>query len=203
MITKTYFNVSQAVISQDNVQRIGELISLKALKMLCQFSQKAFVKLYKGLIQDVYYADECSTHTFSDGYDILQTAICFLCEHMGKRMDTVISIDKKGKPVDIKRACFSVVNHQVHQYTYIFNKFRSMDLPTEKEYVAPDKLQEEQDYSIVDETLTKMNLNQGQQEVLDCFMNGMSYRKAASYLGIAVSTVLRRRIKIQMLYNAL
>ena len=48
-----------------------------------------------------------------------------------------------------------------------------------------------------------MNLNQGQQEVLDCFMNGMSYRKAASYLDIAVSTVFRRRLKIQMLYNAL
>ena len=199
MIKKDYFNVSQAVISQDNVQRIAELISLKALKMLCQFSQKAFVKLYKGLIQDVYYP----TTTFSDGYDIVQTAICFLCEHMGKRMDTVISIDKKGNPVDIKRACFKIVNHQVHQYTYIFNKFRSMDLPTEKEYVAPDKLQEEQDYSVVDETLAKMNLNQGQQDVLNCFMNGMSYRKAASYLGIAVSTVLRRRIKIQMLYNSL
>ncbi|MBQ8284578.1 MAG: hypothetical protein IJX75_05765 [Clostridia bacterium] len=199
MITKTYFNVSQAVISQDNVQRIAELISLKALKMLCQFLQKAFVKLYKGLIQDVYYP----TTTFSDGYDIVQTVICFLCEYMGKRMDTVISIDKKGKPVDIKQACFKIVNHQVHKYTYIFNKFRSMDLPTEKEYVAPDKLQEEQDYSVVDETLAKMNLNQGQQDVLDCFMNGMSYRKAASYLGIAVSTVFRRRIKIQMIYNAL
>ena len=65
MIKKDYFNTSHVVISQDNVQRIGELISLKALKMLCQFNQKAFVKLYKGLIQDVYYP----TTTFSDGYD--------------------------------------------------------------------------------------------------------------------------------------
>ena len=203
MIKKDYFNVSQAVISQDNVQRIAELISLRALKMLCQFSQKAFIRLYKGLIRDVYYPDVYPNHTFSDGYDILQTAICFLCEHMGKRMDTVISIDKEGKPVDIKRACFKIVNHQVHKYTYIFNKFRSMDLPTEKEYVAPDVLHEEQDYSVVDQKLQKMNLNQGQKDVLECFMNGLSYRKAASYLGIAVSTVLRRRIKIQMIYNAL
>ena len=203
MIKKDYFNVSQAVISEDNVQRIAELISLRALKMLCQFSQKAFVKLYKGLIQDVYYADECANHTFSDGYDILQTAICFLCEYMGKRMDTVISIDKDGKPMDIKRACFKIVNHQIHRYIYNFNKFRSMDLPTEKEYVAPDMLHEQQDYSVVDETLSKLNLNQGQQDVLDCFMNGMSYRKAAAYLDVAVSTVFRRRLKIQMLYNAL
>ena len=199
MIKKDYFNVSQAVISEDNVQRIAELISLKALKMLCQFNQKAFVKLYKGLIQDVYYP----TTTFSDGYDILQTAIYFLCEHMGKRMDTVIYTDKKGNPVDIKRACFKIVNNQIHRYTYNFNKFRSMDLPTEKEYVAPDALHEEQDYSVVDETLAKMNLNQGQQDVLDCFINGMSYRQAARYLDIAVSTVLRRRMKIQMIYNAL
>ena len=85
--------------------------------------------------------------------------------------------------MDIKRACFKIVNHQVHQYTYIFNKFRSMDLPTEKEYVAPDVLHEEQDYSVVEDTLAKMNLNQGQQDVLDCFINGsMSYRQAARYL---------------------
>ena len=203
MIKKDYFNVSQAVISEDNVQRIAELISLRALKMLCQFSQKAFVKLYKGLIRDVYYADECSNHTFSDGYDILQNAICFLCEHIGKRMDTVIYTDKQGNPMDIKRACFKIVNHHIHKYTYIFNKCRSMDLPTEKEYTAPDTLHEQQDYSVVDETLEKMNLNQGQQEVLNCFMNGMSYRQAARYLDVVVSTVFRRRLKIQMMYNAL
>lgn len=197
------FNIPLSVISHDNVQLIAELISLKALKTLCNFSQKAFLKLYKGLILDIHHAHESRTHIFSDGYDIVQTAICFLLDHLGKRMDTVIYIDKKGNPVDIKKACFRVVNHQVHQYTYIFNKFRSMDLPTEKEYVAPDKLQEEQDYSVVDQKLQKMNLNQGQKDVLECFMNGLSYRKAASYLGIAVSTVLRRRIKIQMIYNAL
>ena len=45
MIKKDYFNTSHVVISQDNVQRIGELITLRALKMLCQFNQKAFVKL--------------------------------------------------------------------------------------------------------------------------------------------------------------
>lgn len=203
MIKKDYFNTSHVVISQDNVQRIGELITLRALKMLCQFNQKAFVKLYKGLIRDVYYPDVYPNHTFSDGYDILQTAICFLCEHMGKRMDTIIYTDKKGNLVDIKRACFKIVNHQIHRYTYNFNKFRSMDLPTEKEYVALDALHEQQDYSVVDETLAKMNLNQGQQDVLDCFINGMSYRQAARYLDVAVSTVFRRRLKIQMIYNSL
>ena len=202
MIKKDYFNISQAVISQDNVQRIAELISLKALKMLCQFSQKAFIHLYKGLIRDVYYSDEHPNHTFSDGYDIVQTAICFLWEHLGKRMNTVIATDKKGS-VDIKRACFKIVNHQVHQYTYLFNKMRSMDLPTEKEYVAPEQLHEQQDYSAMDETLAKMHLNQGQQDVLDCFMNNMSYRATAAYLSVATSTVLRRRIRIQMIYNSL
>ena len=200
MCTKNYFNLSLAVISEDNVQRIAELISLKALKLLCQFPQKAFSKLYKGLIRDVYYSN-VPNHTFSDGYDLVNTAICFLWQYQGLRMDTVISCDKKG-PVDIKRACFKVVNHYIHQYTYLFNKNRSLDY-TEQEYVAPDILHEEQDYSIVDETLAKMNLNQGQKDVLDCFMNGMSYRKAARHLSIAVSTVLRRRIKIQMIYNSI
>ena len=203
MIKKDYFNTSLVVISQDNVQRIGELITLRALKMLCQFPQKAFVKLYKGLIQDVYYANESPNHTFSDGYDILQSAICFLCEHIGKPMDTVIDTDKNGNPVDIKHACFKIVNHQINRYTYNFNKFRSIDSLTQNEYVVPEDLHEQQDYSVVEDTLAKMNLNQGQQDVLDCFMNGMSYRKTATYLDIAVSTVFRRRLKIQMIYNSL
>jgi hypothetical protein len=203
MTKKDYFNISQAIIFEDNIQRIAELISLKALKLLCQFSQKAFIFLYKGLIRDVYHSNY-PNHIYSDGYDIVQTAICFLWEYLGKRMDTVISTDKKGNPVDIKRACFKVVNHQVHKYSYTFHKFRSLDLlPTEKEYVAPEVLQEQQDYSIVEETLEKMHLNQGQQDVLDCFMNGMSYRKTANYLDIAVSTVFRRRLKMQILYNSL
>jgi transposase-like protein len=78
-----------------------------------------------------------------------------------------------------------------------------MDLLNEKEYVTPEKLYEQHDYSIVEDTLAKMNLNQGQQDVLNCFMNGMSYRKTASYLDIAVSTVFRRRLKIQFIYNSL
>ena len=201
MCTKNYFNLSLSVISEDNVQRIAELISLKALKLLCQFPQKAFSKLYKGLIRDVYYSN-VPNHTFSDGYDLVNTAICFLWQYQGLRMDTVISCDKKG-PVDIKRACFKLVNHSIHQYTKIFNLTRSLELPIEKEYVAPDILHESQDYSVVDETLAKMNLNQGQKDVLDCFINGMSYRKAARHLSIAVSTVLRRRIKIQHIYNSI
>ena len=98
MIKKDYFNVSLAVISPDNVQRIAELISLRALKMLCQFPQKAFSHLYKGLIRDVYYPDVYPNHIFSDGYDILQTVICFLCEHMGKRMDTTFLQTRKVIP---------------------------------------------------------------------------------------------------------
>ena len=202
MINKSYFNLSQSVITEDNLQRIAELISLKALKLLCQFSQKAFIKLYKGLIRDVYYADEASTHVFSDGYDIVQTAACFLSEYMGMPMNSIISTDKKG-PIDIKRACFKIVNPHIHQYTYLFNKIRSMDLPTEKEYVAPEQLHQDQDYSVVEETLERMHLTQGQQDVLDCFMNGMSYRAIANYLDVATSTVLRRRNRIQMIYNSL
>ena len=55
----------------------------------------------------------------------------------------------------------------------------------------------------VEETLERMHLTQGQQDVLDCFMNGMSYRTIANYLDVATSTVLRRRNRIQMIYNSL
>ena len=79
MINQDYSDLSQAVITEDNVQRIAELIALKALKTLCKFPQKAFTHLYNGLIRDVYYSYN-PEHTFSDAYDLVQSLICFLWE---------------------------------------------------------------------------------------------------------------------------
>lgn len=202
MINQDYFDLSQAVITEDNVQRIAELIALKALKTLCKFPQKAFTHLYNGLIRDVYYSYN-PEHTFSDAYDLVQTLICFLWENLGKRMDTIISINKKGTPLDVKRTCFKLVNKQINRYAFIFKKSQTTDSIMDMEYDFPDEINETQDYSKADELLEKMNLNQGQKDVLDCFMNGMSYHATARHLSIATSTIYRRRIRIQMIYNSL
>ncbi len=90
------------VISAENVQRMGKVIAL------CVRGGKDLHNLYKGLLKDINRAGDDMSH-YSDGYEIAQEAMLFLCQHMGKRLDDVY-ITKTGKKITIKQACFSVAN---------------------------------------------------------------------------------------------
>lgn len=68
------------VITQDNIQHIGEIIAVATIKTVMCRSGKNLYWLYDGLIQDCKRSNDVN-HTYSDGYDIAQTAMLFLCEH--------------------------------------------------------------------------------------------------------------------------
>ena len=80
-----------------------------------------------------------------------------LWENLGKRMDTIISINKKGTPLDVKRTCFKLVNKQINRYAFIFKKSQTTDSIMDMEYDFPDEINETQDYSKADELLEKMD----------------------------------------------
>lgn len=63
--------------------------------------------------------------------------------------------------------------------------------------------QEEPDYTVVDETIAKLNLSDGEHDVLNCYLNGMGFEQTVAYLSVAVSTVWNRRKRIQRKYNFL
>lgn len=73
------------VISKGNIQRIGEIIAVTVIKTVMLRSGKDLYWLYDGLIKDCKRKADVN-HTFSDGYDIAQTAMMFLCEHIGKQL---------------------------------------------------------------------------------------------------------------------
>ena len=89
------YHVLSETISFDNVQQIGELITLKALRGFLAFSRQSFEKLYIAYVKDLNRLNY-PTHTFSDAYDLAQTAICFLCDFIGKELTDVYSI-KNGR----------------------------------------------------------------------------------------------------------
>ena len=96
------------VISAENVQRMGEVIALCVVKTVMVRSGKDLHNLYKGLLHDVN-RNENDMSRYSDGYDIAQEAMLFLCQHMGKRLDDVY-YTKTGRKTTIKQACFSVAD---------------------------------------------------------------------------------------------
>ena len=83
------------VISAENVQRMGEVIALCAIKTVIVRGSKDLHNLYKGLLHDVNRSENDMSR-YSDGYDIAQEAMLFLCQHMGKRLDDVY-VTKTGR----------------------------------------------------------------------------------------------------------
>ena len=96
------------VITQDNIQRIGEIIAVATIKTVMCRSGKNLYWLYDGLIKDCKRKVDVK-HTYSDGYDIAQTAMLFLCDHIGKQLGDRY-ITARGKVITIKQACFRFVD---------------------------------------------------------------------------------------------
>ena len=74
------------VISAENVQHMGEVIALCVIKTVIVRGGKDLHNLYKGLLRDINRAGD-DISRYSDGYEIAQEAMLFLCQHMGKRLD--------------------------------------------------------------------------------------------------------------------
>ena len=89
-------------ISVENVKLMGEMIALQSLRTVKKFDMKVADRLYIGLIKDLHHMGEID-YIVSDGYDVAQTAICFLYQFVGRRGTIVESIDftnYKALPAD-------------------------------------------------------------------------------------------------------
>lgn len=104
------------VITANNIKKIGELIALLTIRTVMCRSGKDLYRLYDGLIKDCNKSRD-SLDEYSDGYDIAQTAMLFLCEHTGKRLGGNYTT-ARGNVISIKQACFRFVDRYLNkQYT--------------------------------------------------------------------------------------
>ena len=70
------YDVLSETISFENIQLMGEMITLKTLRTRYAYARKALDWLYVGLVKDLTRGND-SEHVFSDAYDLIQNAICF------------------------------------------------------------------------------------------------------------------------------
>ena len=96
-------------ISAENVKLMGEMIALQALRTVKKYDFRIADKLYIGLIKDLHHMNEIG-YIVSDGYDVAQTAICFLYQFAGRKVSEIYGKDRKGKEITIKLACYREVN---------------------------------------------------------------------------------------------
>lgn len=163
-------NILNEVITEDNVQTLGEMIAIKALKTVASHSNY----LYKGLLFDIYKRNT-PNHKFSDGYDLVQTAVIFLWEHKGKRLSDYYGKNGKGKDCNLLYACYHVIDRELSRERKRIAINVSLDDDRKHFDEIPVEDKKGDDYTVYDTIISKMNLKQGELDTLNCYMAGMTY----------------------------
>ena len=194
------YDVLSETISFENVQLMGEMITLKTLRTRYAYARKALDWLYVGLVKDLNRGNDAE-HVFSDAYDLVQNAICFLCDFIGKSLNDVYTV-KNGKVITIKYATYSLVGRLIDRMRKHFDRSQDINDYTEELSVEIEHY-EEKDYTEVDNTIERLGLKPRDRVVLDCYMAGMTCNEIAEFLDISRITVWRRRTRAQVKYKTL
>jgi len=194
------YDVLSETISFENVQLMAEMIALKTLRGRYAYARYSLEWLYVGLIKDLNRGNDAN-HVFSDAYDLVQTAVCFLCEFVGKKLTDVYMI-KNGQEITIKHATYMLVGRHIERMRRHIARHCDINDYTEKLSVEIDHY-EEKDSTEVDNKIERLGLKPRDRTVLDCYMASMTCNEIADFLDISRITVWRRRTRAQVKYKAL
>ena len=179
---------------------MAEMITLKTLRGRYAYARQTFDWLYVGLVKDLNRGNDAN-HVFSDAYDLVQNAICFLFDFIGKSLNDVYMV-KNGKVITIKYATYSLVGRLIDRMRRHFDRSQDINEYTEELSVEIDHY-EEKDYTEVDNKIELLNLKPRDRAVLDCYFAGMTCNEIAEFLDISRITVWRRRTRAQVKYKSL
>ena len=192
-------------ISADNVKLMGEMIALQALRTVKKYDMKVADRLYIGLIKDLHHISEID-YIVSDGYDVAQTAICFLYQYAGRKASEICGKDKRGKELTIKLACYREVDRFIDSLRNRSDRCGAIEYIDFTDYKAlpMDPIncfeQEQTDYSKYDELVSALQLSALEVAILNCYMNGMRQAEVCAELGIGRGTINHRKASIRQRY---
>ena len=190
-------------ISAENVKLMGEMIALQTLRTLKKYDWKIADKYYIGLIKDLHHMGEVD-YIVSDGYDVAQTAICFLYQFIGRKVSNIYGKDRRGKEITIKLACYREVDGELMRYRRKMEKTSYIDFTSYKA-LPMDPVNcfehEQTDYSKYDALLEALHITELELAILNCYMNGMRQSEVCAELNIGRGTINHRKASIRQRYN--
>lgn len=193
---RQYILDDDVVINVDNIKKIGELIALLTIRTVMCRSGKDLYRLYDGLIKDCNKSND-SLAEYSDGYDIAQTAMLFLCDHIGKRLGGNYTTTR-GNVISIKQACFRFTDRYLDkQFTRHLAHTTAISDSVASLHISFIEDESNNDYTAVDALIERMNLTQGEFDVLCAYMSGLTYLEVTQLLDVNRTTIWRRRTRIQ------
>lgn len=197
---RQYILGDDVVITADNIKKIGELIALLTIRTVMCRSGKDLYRLYDGLIKDCNKSND-SLDKYSDGYDIAQTAMLFLCEHIGKRLGGNYTTTR-GNVISIKQACFRFTDRYLDkQFTRHLAHTTAISDSVASSHITFIDDESNNDYTVVDALIERMNLTQGEYDVLCAYMSDLSNIEIAKLLNVNRTTIWRRRNSIINKYS--
>ena len=189
-------------ISNENVKLMGEMIALQTLRTLKKYDWKIADKYYIGLIKDLHHMGEVD-YIVSDGYDVAQTAICFLYQFIGRKVSDIYGKDRRGKEITIKLACYREVDNELMRYRRKMEKTSYIDFTSYKA-LPMDPVNcfehEQTDYSKYDVLLEALQITELELAILNCYMNGMRQSEVCAELNIGRGTINHRKASIRQRY---
>lgn len=197
------YDVFKETISENNVLAMAEQLAMYETRFLIGYMGSRMQKIYADLCVDVKRKNDIN-HTFSDSYDLVQECALFLCNHYGKRLNDVLTHNKKGKAITVKIACIRAMSKLINRKTSDY--YRSVSLEALTPVSEPSyEIKEEvaQDYTVYDTIVESLNLTDNMRIALECRQNGLSYPEIAAALERAQSTVFEYFIKMQQRYAAI
>ena len=197
------YDVFKETISENNVLAMAEQLAMYETRFLIGYMGGRMQKMYADLCVDIKRKTDIN-HMYSDSYDLVQEGALFLCNHYGKRLNDVLTHDKKGKAITVKIACIRAMSKLITRKTS--DNYRSVSLDALAPATEPScEIQEEitQDYTTYDTIVESLNLTNNMRIALECRQNGLSYPEIAAILERAQSTVFEYFIKMRQRYTAI
>ena len=189
----------ETIITKENVQIIGEKIAVCAIKHAQRFAYGTLDSLYKGLLRDISYNLTLEQH-FSDGYDIAQEAICYLCNFFGHKLGEICIPNIHKKLDSIRMGCFK------HLYNYL--RKQKKHIQTEEnldDYIYMNlekykKYNETPSYNAVDKIINNLNLTEQERMIAFYISSGVPLVKIAEFINLSLRTIRRRKVQIIQKY---
>lgn len=189
---RQYILGDDVVITADNIKKIGELIALLTIRTVMCRSGKDLYRLYDGLIKDCNKSND-SLDKYSDGYDIAQTAMLFLCEHIGKRLGDTYTTTR-GNVISIKQACFRFTDRYLDkQFTRHLAHTTAISDSIASSHITFIDDESNNDYTAVDAIIKAMHLTSAEYETLSAYMSRLSNIEIAKLLNVNRTTIWRRK----------
>ena len=193
------------VITCDNLKMLSEFIGVSAIvKVMHYFGERGY-KLYAGLVKDIIY-EKRENEIFSDGYDIASEAMCFLCDHIGKPLGTILGVISKGRGkgrvLTIRDMCFKTVFGYIYRNQKYESNIADLNQPNLREMSVPFENEELTETPRVDVNtiMRKIGLTDKEKYTLKLIMSGMNPYRVSKYLGMSNNGIYNRVNRARVKY---